>query len=121
VAKTWVLDTETKGTGATVVPVEPAPARARRERDLALVELERAPSPPRPQAPPQPRRFKVVDVMSSHVLAEWAETRETVRTLEGLRSVLDARIFRWDAEAERWRLLTLAESKALWAFRGRAG
>jgi hypothetical protein len=118
-AKTWVLDTETKGTGAHVAPIEKTSRSARRERDLALVEFGRTPSPPRPAAAPEPLRMKVVDVMSSQVLVENVDAREAVEALEGLRSVLDARIFRWDAERSRWRLLTLGECKALWAFRGR--
>lgn len=117
-AKTWVLDTETKGTGAHVVPIEQSPRARRPEPDLALVELERAPAPAPGATPPEPLRFKVVNVLSSQVLAE-GDAREAVRALEGMRSVVDARIFRWDPERERWRLLTLEEDKALWAFRGR--
>jgi hypothetical protein len=119
VGKTWVLDTETKGTGAHVVPYEKTLQRARIERDLALVELDRTPAPPRPAAPLEPLRFKVVNVMSSQVLAEGAGARETVQVLEGMRSVLDARIYVWVATKDRWRLLTLAESRVLWGFRGR--
>ncbi|MGO9487512.1 MAG: hypothetical protein ACLQBB_00610 [Solirubrobacteraceae bacterium] len=118
-AKTWVLDTETKGTGAHVVPYEKTLKPARVERELALFEFDRTPRAPLPDAPPEPLRFKVVDVMSSQVLAEGASAGEAVRALEGLRSVLDARIFVWNAERGRWRLLSLEESKALWGFRGR--
>ena len=118
-AKTWVLDTETKGTGAHVVPLEQTLRRAGRERELTLVELERTPTTSRPAAQPEAMRFKVVDVMSSRVLAEDADARETVRVLEGLRSVLDVRIYLWAAERGRWRLLALEECKRLWAFRGR--
>src|SRR5258708_2039230 len=117
--KTWVLDTETKGTGAHVVPYEKTLQRARREPELALVELEGTPPAPRPAAPPEPLRFKVVSVMSSQVLAEGVSARETVQLLEGMRSVLDARIFVWIAKKDRWRLLTLDECKVLWGFRGR--
>jgi hypothetical protein len=118
-AKTWVLDTETKGTGAHVVPFEPTLKPARVEQELELVELDRPPRAAPPSGPPEPLRFKVVDVMSSQVLAEDVGAREAVQALEGLRSVLDARIFLWGAEKDRWLLLTLDEIKALWAFRGR--
>jgi hypothetical protein len=118
VAKTWVLDTETKGTGAHVAPYEET-QNARLERDLALVRLGGAARAPRPPAPVEPLRFKVVSVMSSQVLAEDAGAREAVRVLEGLRSVIDTRIFVWAPERHRWRLLSLDESKALWSFRGR--
>lgn len=120
-AKTWVLDTETKGTGAEVVPIEKTLSPPRRERDLALVELGGAPRPEAPEPPPAPKLFKVVDVMSSRTLVENAGAREAVRALEGLRSVLDARISVWSPERGRWRLLALDEAKTLWEFRGRLG
>jgi hypothetical protein len=118
-AKRWALDTETKGTGAHVVPYEKTLQGPRREKDLALVEFDRPPSTPRPAAPPAPLRFKVVDVMSSQVLAENVDVRKAVEVLEPMHSVIDARIFRWEPTRERWRLVTLGEAKALWAFRGR--
>ena len=118
-AKTWVLDTETKGTGAEMVPLEKKLANPRKERDLALVELGRPPAPEPPEQPPAPTIFKVVDVMSSRTLAEGVGARDAVRALEGLRSVLDARISVWSPERERWRLLPLEEAKRLWEFRGR--
>jgi len=118
-AKTWVLDTETKGTGAEMVPIEKTLSRERRQPELALVELG---GPPREDPGPEPRppqRFKVVDVMSAQTLAQDVGAREAVRALEGLRSVLDARIFIWSPEGGRWRLLPLQEAKRLWEFRGR--
>ena len=118
-SKVWVLDTETKGTGAHMVPLEDTLASGGRERDLAVVELERPPHPQPELEPPAPRLFKVVSVMSAEVLAEGVDTREAVEVLEGMRSMLDARIFTWMPESERWRLLTLAECRALWGFRGR--
>jgi len=119
VAKTWVLDTETKGTGAHIAPI---PARGRErvsERELALIDLQRPGRPSPPQAPPEPLRFKVVDVMSAEVLAEGVGAREAVEVLEGMHSVIDARISVWAPERNRWRLLALDEAKALWSFRGR--
>ncbi len=117
-AKTWVLDTETKGTGAHMAPL-PKRGRGDGERELALVDLERPRRPPVPAPAPAPLRFKVVDVMSSRVLAEGAGAREAVEVLEGMRSVIDARIYVWAPERGRWRLLALEEAKALWSFRGR--
>ena len=112
--KIWVLDTETKGTGAEMVPLdkvlsEPRPARP----------VRRAPAKPRararPAAPKAPNRFKIVDVLSGTTLAEGAGTREAIATLRGVRSVVDVSVYvREDA---RWRPLTLGERKALWALR----
>jgi hypothetical protein len=112
-SKLWVLDTETKGTGAHVVPYEKTIQTARREPELALVALHRPPRPRKAPEPPPPLQFKVVDVMSSQVLGERIGARETVRLLQRMSSVLDARVFQWVAKTGRWRLLTLDERKAL--------
>jgi hypothetical protein len=114
-AKTWILDTETKGTGAHIAPLEPESARA--ERELATVTFDRPPRPAEAPEPPAPRTFKVVDVMSARVLTEGADTRETLELLAGMRSALDARIYTWVPSVERWRLLTLGERRALWEMR----
>jgi hypothetical protein len=117
-AKVWVLDTETKGTGAHVVPLEKTLRKAPGSEPL-YVPPEPAPrSEPEP-APAPPRRFKVVDVQTSAVLAEGADTRATVDLLAALDSVVDVRIYVWQPTAESWRLLTLGEQKALWGFRER--
>ena len=57
--------------------------------------------------------------MSAQTLVEGAGAREAVRALEGMRSVIDARISIWSPERGRWRLLPLEEARRLWAFRGR--
>ncbi len=119
-SKTWVLDTETKGTGATMVPLERRQARPRAEDELALVALGGSSPKALPEpAPHEPARFKVVDVMSSRVVAEDVGVREAVEALQGARSVVDVRVYMWAPERGRWRLLSLQESKKLWAFRGR--
>jgi hypothetical protein len=120
-ARTWILDTETKGTGAHVVPLEKAPKKPSSDQDLAVVALERPPRAVEPTEPLAPLKFKIVDVRSSRVLADGTDTRETVDLLKGIRSVIDIRIYVWMRLAERWRLLTLAEQKTLWGFRNPAG
>jgi hypothetical protein len=118
VAKTWILDTETKGTGAHVVPFEKALEEAVERQDLATVTLER---PPRVRATPEPAgplKFKLLDIRSSTVLAEGVNIRAAVELLQTIGSVVDVRIYVWMPKAGRWRLLTLAEQKALWEFRG---
>ncbi len=86
--KAWKLDTSTKGTGATVVPLRDARDREP-ERGLQVVvptprEREEAPPTSRP-----PRRFRVVDVTVSV----------------------------WKEADGRWRLLTRREQDALWRHR----
>jgi hypothetical protein len=119
-AKTWVLDTETKGTGAHVVPLEKVlePPESPRERER--VYAPRTPRPRTPEPPPQrPPRFKVVELLTRQVLAEDADGRTTIDVLKGLRSVVDVTISRWDYENERWRPLDLDERRALWQLRDR--
>jgi len=114
-----VLDTETKGTGAQMLPLE-------------KVLEQRAGKPARPPVPPRadrpapapepapPRRFKVVDAVTRKVLAEDADTRATVDLLGRTRSIVDVAIYVWNDPLEKWLLLTFAEAKMLWNLRGRA-
>jgi len=121
-AKTWVLDTETKGTGAHVVPLEKVLRQPGVERDLATVTFAPPPSPETVEAPePQaPLRFKLVDVLGARELARDVSLRATLRLLQNISTVLDARVYVWTPSSGRWRLLTLDEHKLLWRFRGRA-
>jgi hypothetical protein len=118
-AKTWVLDTETKGTAANVVPLEKLLRRGSPESELNLVVLQR-PSGPRPVRepdPPQPRRFRVLDLMTRETLAEGVDLRTTVELLRDVRSIVDVQIYLWDAERGRWQMLGLNERRALWGAR----
>jgi hypothetical protein len=119
-AKTWVLDTETKGTGAHMVPLEKLLRRASEEHDLATFTFKREPEPAverEPDPAPAPR-FRVVDVFSGRELGRDVDVRATVGLLEGRSSVLDSRVYVWVPSSERWRLLTLDEHKLLWRYRG---
>ena len=115
--KVWVLDTETKGTGAEMVPLEkiekkpaPKPRRARPK------PRKRAPTPPPPA--PEPPRFKLVDAMTRRVLAEDVDTQKAVEVLEDARSVVDVAMYA--REGGRWEKLAYADKKKLWALRGRS-
>ena len=109
--RTWILDTDTKGTGAQMVPIEKiqdgSPPRA-----PVIVR----PKPERPPAEkqPTPRRFKVIDVMSRRVLAEGADARTTVGVLRDARSIVDVGVYVWRPEAETWRMLSHREKSMLW-------
>ena len=116
-AKKWVLDTEAKGTGAQMRPLDkvlgqPAGKPARRPVP------PRRPQPDPAPEPAKPRRFKVVDVMTREVLAEGAGTRATVDLLQNVRSVVDVAIYVWSDRLEGWHLLSFAETKMLWNLRG---
>ena len=117
--KVWVLDTETKGTGANMVPLDRVLKRPPEE--VEPVRVLRQPKPPaaKPPEPRSPRKFKVVDVMTREVLADGADTRTTVKLLEDVRSIVDVTIWVWQPETERWRMLTFDEARSLWDYRGR--
>jgi hypothetical protein len=117
--KVWVLDTETKGTGAEMVPLEKAHDGAARQGRSAIVVRERKPRPPKPVEPAGPRRFRVVDVMTKRVLAEDEALDATVELLEGVRSIVDVSVSVWERGAGRWEELSLREKQMLWGFRGR--
>jgi hypothetical protein len=119
VGRVWVLDTETKGTGAEVVPLDKVRRDPSPESPLVVVAPEPRQRSEKPPEPRQPRRFKVVDVMTLEVLAEGAGARATIDLLKDVRSVVDVRIYVWDPPDDRWRLLTLREQRILWDLRDR--
>jgi hypothetical protein len=64
--------------------------------------------------PRPPRKFKIVDVITRRALAEGATTREAAATLKNVRSMVDVNVYVWQEDDQRWRLVTLAEQRALW-------
>jgi hypothetical protein len=121
VGKVWVLDTETKGTGAEMVPLEkvlrrpasePERRRARPVPESARRERAAEPAPP--------RRFRVIDSLSREVLAEDADPAATIELLRGVQQPVDVSIYVWEPQAEDWRLLTRRERSLLWERRRRA-
>jgi hypothetical protein len=127
VAKVWVLDTDTKGTGANMVPLERVLKRgsdAASSLGFPGFGFRKAEARPKPADAPEPRKpleFRVMDIMTRQVLAERADARATVNALEDVRSIVDVMVYVWDAKRERWRMLSLGETQALWKYRGRTG
>jgi hypothetical protein len=117
--RTWVLDTETKGTGAQMVPLENVLKDPSSPAAPLFVPPARRPRPEPEPEPKAPRRFRVVDVMTRELLAEDADGRALIEALARARSVVDVHISVWDPDDERWRLLSFAEQKAIWALRDR--
>lgn len=122
----WVLDTETKGTGAEMVPLDKLQERRRAKRSAKPVTVIRRADPhagapaPQPRAEPeQPRRFRVTSVLSGRTVADDTGAREVVEAMRASRSIADLRVDVWDPRAEGWRPLSLRERNALWAFRDR--
>jgi hypothetical protein len=112
--RTWILDTDTKGTGARMVPLDSV---TQRPSSTERVLKGGKPAPRRPPDPPPvpvPRRFKVVDVMTQQPIVEDGTAREAVDALKNIRSTVDVTVYTWQDHAERWRPLTLGEQGALW-------
>jgi hypothetical protein len=115
--RVWVLDTETKGTGAEMVPLDKVQRKPAPSGEPFWAPPKRQPREPKPPAPRAPRSFKVVDVLSRAPLAEDATAREAVDVLKGIRSIVDVQVY--VREDEKWRLLTLTELRTLWRARTR--
>ena len=113
-ARRWILDHETKGTGAEMVPLDKAHPEDAPAGHPVIVAPERKPPPKREPAPRGPRRFRVVDVMTREVLADDADTRTTVDLLKGARSMVDVSVYVWEKDAGKWQQLTQREQKMLW-------
>jgi hypothetical protein len=120
VGKVWVLDSETKGTGAQMVPLEKA-----LKRPAAEPERRRArpvPRPARREKPPAsgpPRRFRVIDARSRQMLADDANAPRTLELLRGVEQPVDVSVYVWEPKPATWRLLTSREKSLLWELRRR--
>jgi hypothetical protein len=117
--RTWILDLDPSGTGAEMRPLDSVLRKPEPKPDLGLVPRKPQQRAAEAPAPREPRRFKVVDVMTGQVKAEHANARATVELLNDVRSTADVRIYVWEQETERWRLLTLGEQRTLWDLRDR--
>ena len=117
----WVLDTETKGTGAEMVPLDKVERTPAPRAEPFFVPPKLKPREPKPVGPRAPRAFKVVDVATRAVLAEGAGVRETLQALGDVRSIVDVTVSVWEPATERWRLLTLGEQRTLWDRRSPRG
>lgn len=112
-ASVWVLHTETKGTGATMVPLESVTQRSSTAEPVAVPRKPR----PRPEPPPEPRsprRFRIQDVMTRQTLVDDAGATQAIEALRDVRSIVDVNVYVWHEERDRWRMLTFPERRAMW-------
>jgi hypothetical protein len=116
--RAWVLDHETKGTGAQMVPLDKLREPAHGTRAPVVVKEPR-PLPEKAVERRGPRRYKVVDVMTRQVLAEDVDLRTTVDVLEGIRSVVDVSVYVWREQAQEWLPLSQRDRAKVWELRGR--
>jgi hypothetical protein len=112
--RVWVLDTETKGTGAQMVPLETVLKKPAPRDEPLFVPAKRTPPAPKPAEARQPLRFRIVDVTTRAVLADGVGAREALSALNDVRSIVDVHVFLWEQKTERWRLLTLGEQRTMW-------
>jgi len=118
VPKVWVLDTETKGTGANMVPLERVLSKGRPESVPGFVLPPLRPSPDQPD-PRTPLEFKVMDILTRRILGEGLDARAAVEVLENVRSIVDVNVYVWEPQSDRWRMLTFGETQMLWEYRSR--
>jgi hypothetical protein len=116
-AKVWVIETHTKGTGANMVPLERVLRKPGGDTVRRFVLPELKPRAPEEQEPRKARVFKVVDVMTRRVRGEGLDARAAVKVLEDVRSIVDVTVYVWEPNRERWRMLTFGEIKVLWEYR----
>jgi hypothetical protein len=114
VGKTWVLRTDTKGTGAQMVPLESIEQRPTRVEPVFVPRKPAKPVEPAAPEPRAPRRFRIVDVMTHEELADHVLAREALDVLRDARSIVDVTIYVWQDERQRWRPLTFAERRVMW-------
>lgn len=122
----WVLDIDTKGTGAEMVPLERVEERKRLRGEREPVRVVG------PRADPAdeqifetdrsrvPRRFRIVDIRSRQALVDDVEIVEALEALSGVGSVVDVNVFVWDPDEKDWRPLTMSERRRLWNLRSAA-
>ncbi len=120
-SKIWVLDTETKGTGAQVVPLDAVLKKPEPKSEPIFVPPKPRPKPAPEPAPRPPRSFRVVDILSREVLADGASLRETLALLGTVRSTVDVNVRVWEPAEETWRLLSHRELQLLWERRTQPG
>jgi hypothetical protein len=110
----WVLHTETKGTGAQMVPLESVEKRGSHVEPVFVPRKPAKAAEPAPPTPREPRRFKIVDLMTREELADGVLAQEALDVLSDARSIVDVNIYVWLQERERWRPLTFAERRVMW-------
>ena len=116
-ARIWVLDTDTKGTGAQMVPLDRVLEKPAPSGEPFFVPPKPRPREPKPPEPRAPRRFRIVDVVTRRVLADDVPARDALAVLGGVRSTVDVHVSVWEPKGDRWRLLTLDEQRLLWDHR----
>ena len=99
--KVWVLDTETKGTGAEMVPLDKV-LRKPASGEPLYVPPKREPRPPKEPEPKRPRSFKIVDVTTGEVLGEHLNTRAAIAAHDHGEAKTNYRLHDWCISRQRY-------------------
>jgi hypothetical protein len=110
----WVLDHETKGTGAEMVPLDKKQGTAERasaQPQFVVSKTERPaiPPPPRPAA-----RFRVEDVMTRRELGADLDGKALMALLAGVRSAVDVTVSVRRGDDDTWRPVPVHQRRLLW-------
>jgi hypothetical protein len=97
-----------------MVPIDPFERPDPKRAKKVWVPPKRRPREPTPPEPRAPRRFRIVDVLSRQVLQEDGGVRETLELLAGIDRMHDVSLSIWEPREERWRLLGITETRAVW-------
>lgn len=111
--KVWVLDIETKGTGANMVPLERTTKRSSAVEPV-LVPRDVPPRPDPAPEPQAPKRFKIVDLMTRQTLADDVSARVAADVLSEVRSIVDVNVYVWREPESRWQMLPYSDMRTLW-------
>ena len=130
--RVWVLDTDTKGTGAEMVPLDtllerkrsaseadPEKARRRKPRTRRQDDVRRDSHEDSraAEASRARREFRLVNALSGQLIGERVDLRGACEVLAAARSVADVRVYVRERPDAPWRALTLREQRALRAQR----
>ena len=113
-ATRWILRTETKGTGAQMVPLESLTTRPSSTEPVFVPRDAPAPVQPAETKPRPPRRFRILDVMTRQPIVDDVGARDAIDALGAVRSLIDVNVYVWQEEHGRWRLLSLPEQRVMW-------
>lgn len=100
-----------------MVPLERVLRKPSASAGPVLVPRKPHQPPPEASKPREPRKFRVVDVMTRQVVADGATARAAIDVLAGFRSIVDVNVYVWRPERDRWRRLTFAECGEMWKLR----
>ena len=89
------------------------------EQGRLWVPPKKTPREAKAPEPPAPRRFRVLDVVTRAVLLDDGSAREMLSLLGTVEHVNDVNLYVWEPDGKRWRLLSIAEQRAVWERRTR--